>query len=329
MEVKKKNAQIFRPVSIGKRRYGGRALRTAMNALSVMELWKRPSFFQSIDGFFHSPEFISRFFAITRIYYLLYSPPSQPFLKWRVMWTLYPLLFLAGFIDSIAGGGGLISLTSYLAAGVPPHLALGTNKFSAFLGTGLSAACFARKGHVEWRSAAYSLVGALIGAAAGARIALHVEEKALALILVILIPAAAAVILLKRDLGSAENRPAGRRFAAYAFLAGLGIGAYDGFFGPGTGTFLIMAFTLITGLNLLTACGNTKVVNFASNIAAVATFVAAGDVDYRLGIPCALCCILGNFVGTRLAIKNGVRIVRPMMLTVVTLLLIKVAADLW
>lgn len=243
------------------------------------------------------------------------------------MWAIYPLLFLAGFVDSIAGGGGLISLSSYLAVGVPPHLALGTNKFSAFLGTGLSAAYFVKKGHVEWRSALYAFAGALVGAAAGAKIALFVDEKTLAAVLLTLLSAVAVFLIFKRDLGAVERPPAGWRYTMYAFLVGLGIGAYDGFFGPGTGIFLIMAFTVVTGCSLLTACGNTKIVNFASNIAAVGTFMASGSVDYRLGIPCAACAILGNFVGTRLAIKNGVRIVRPMMLVMVTLLLVKIVVD--
>ncbi len=245
------------------------------------------------------------------------------------MWALYPLLFLAGFVDSIAGGGGLISLTSYLAVGVPPHLALGTNKFSSFMGTGLSAAYFVRKGHVEWRSAVCAFIGALIGSAGGAGLALRVDGGTLSVVLLVLIPLVGVVLIFRRDFEGVGNLPVGWRYGGYAFLAGLGIGVYDGFFGPGTGTFLIMAFTFVVGLDLLTACGNTKVVNFSSNIAAVATFIASGMVDYRLGVPCAVCNILGNVVGTRLAIRNGVRIVRPMMLVVVTLLLVKVGADLW
>lgn len=244
------------------------------------------------------------------------------------MWVIYPLLFLTGFIDSIAGGGGLISLTSFLAVGLPPHLALGTNKFSAFLGTGLSAAYFARKGHVKWDAAIYSFLGALAGSATGARLALLVDEKILSWVLLIVIPLVAVFLIWKRDLGSVEKQLSPTRYIVYAVLVGFVIGAYDGFIGPGTGTFLIMAFTLVMGFNLLTACGNTKMVNFASNIAAVFTFMHSGDIDYRLGIPCALCAILGNFVGTRLAIKNGVKIVRPMMILVITLLLAKVAWDL-
>lgn len=244
------------------------------------------------------------------------------------MWVLYPLLFLAGFIDSIAGGGGLISLSAYLALGVPPHTALGTNKFSAFLGTGLSAAYFARKGHVKWDAAIYSFLGAVAGSIIGARLVLLVDEKTLAWILLSFIPVVAVFLIMKRDLGAVEKHLGPVRYIVFAVLCGLVIGAYDGFFGPGTGTFLIMAFTLVMGFTLLTACGNTKVVNFASNIAAVGAFMFAGTIDYQLGIPCALCCILGNLVGTRLAIRNGVAIIRPMMIVVIILLLTKTGWDL-
>lgn len=244
------------------------------------------------------------------------------------MWIIYPLMFFTGFVDSIAGGGGLISLPSLLAVGVPAHLALGTNKFSAFLGTGLSAAYFARKGHVQWAAAAYSFVGALVGSATGARLALLVDERMLSWFMIIVIPLAALLIIFKKDMGSEERTLSPLRTAVLGLFAGFVIGCYDGFIGPGTGTMLILAFTAIMGMGLLTACGNAKIVNFASNFAAVLTFMHSGDVDYSLGIPCAACAILGNFVGARLAIRNGSKIVRPMMLFVVALLLIKVAWDL-
>lgn len=244
------------------------------------------------------------------------------------MWILYFMLFLTGFVDSIAGGGGLISLSSFLAAGVPAHLALGTNKFSNFLGTGLSAAYFARRGYVRWAPALYAFVGALVGSATGARLALYLDERLLAYMLVVAIPTVALFLLFRKDFGVAGKELPPLRLNLYSLAAGFVIGGYDGFFGPGTGTFLIMAFTAVLGLGLLTACGNAKVVNFASNIAAVATFMASGDVNYRLGIPCAVCAILGNFVGTRLAINNGAKIVRPMMLFVITLLLCKIIWDL-
>lgn len=243
------------------------------------------------------------------------------------MWIIYPLLFLTGFVDSIAGGGGLISLSSFLAVGVPPHLALGTNKVSAFLGTGLSAAYFARQGHVNWRAALYAFTGAVAGSALGARLALLVDERTLSLVLMIAIPLIAVFLITKKDLGTVEKHLSKNREILYALLVGLLVGCYDGFIGPGTGTFLIIAFTLFMGQNLLTACGNAKIVNFASNIAAAGMFMYSGSVDYKLAIPCAGCAILGNYVGTKLALKNGAKIVRPMMVVVVLLLLAKVAKD--
>ena len=241
---------------------------------------------------------------------------------------IFPLLFLAGFVDSIAGGGGLISLSSFLAVGVPAHLALGTNKFSMFLGTGLSAAYFARKGHVKWDSAIYALLGALVGSAAGARLVLCLDERFLRYFLLAVIPLVALFLLFRKDFEVREIPLSPIRFGVYSVGIGLGLGLYDGFFGPGTGTFLILAFTAVLGLGLLTACGNTKVVNFASNIAAVVAFMASHDIDYSLGIPCAICSILGNFAGARLAIRNGAGIIRPAMLFVIGLLLAKVVWDI-
>lgn len=243
-------------------------------------------------------------------------------------WILFPLLFLAGLVDAVAGGGGLISLSAFLAVGTPTHLALGTNKFSAFLGTGLSAALFARRGYVKWELAACSVVGALAGSAAGTRLALMVDETVLAWVLITVIPAAAAFIFLKKDLGAAEKTMPPWRAGTYAALIGLAVGAYDGFVGPGTGTFLIVAFTTVLGLDLLSSCGNAKIVNFASNVAAMATFMISGRIDYVLGVPCAACAILGNYVGARLAMRKGIRIVRPVMLAVVGMLLVKTVVGL-
>lgn len=244
------------------------------------------------------------------------------------MWFIYPLVFLAGFVDSIAGGGGLISLTSYVAVGLPAHIALGTNKLSSVVGTGIAMVRFAKNGHVRWAAAGCSFAGALAGSAIGARLALGMDERVLTWLLVGIVPAVALFLLFKKDFGVLEKElPAGKT-ALYSVLTGFVIGGYDGFFGPGTGTFLIMAFTTVLGFQLLTACGNAKVVNFASNLAAVGTFIANGTVNYRIGIPCAVCSIVGSFIGSGLAMKKGVKIVRPMMLVVIALLLIKIAWDL-
>ena len=244
------------------------------------------------------------------------------------MWVLYPLIFLSGFVDSIAGGGGIISLSAYLAVGLPPHLALGTNKFSAVTGTGIATARFALKGHVRWDAAAVSFLGALGGSALGARLALYVPERALIFIMLAVLPVIAVFVLRGKGFEKREGTLRQGRILALALLTGFLLGGYDGFFGPGTGTFLIMAFTAVLGFDVLTACGNAKVVNFASNIAAAVTFMANGTVVYSLGVPLAFCAILGQFIGSGLALKKGVKIVRPMIVVVIALLMAKILYDL-
>jgi uncharacterized membrane protein YfcA len=245
-----------------------------------------------------------------------------------VTWIIYPLIFIAGFVDSIAGGGGLISLTSYAAIGLPAHMALGTNKFSSVFGTFVSMCRFAKNGHIQWHAAAFSVAGALGGSALGARLALSFDERALKVLLVAAVPVVALFLLFKKDFGKQERSVPKRRVAIIAFTVSMAIGAYDGFFGPGAGTFMIMAYTSVLGLGLLKACGNAKLVNFSSNLAAVVTFLIGGNVRFAIGIPCALCGILGGYVGAGLAMKKGVRIVKPFMLFIIAVLLVKIVVDL-
>ncbi len=244
-----------------------------------------------------------------------------------LLWLL-PVIFLSGFMDSIAGGGGIISLSAYLAAGLPPHMALGTNKVSAFLGTGISTWRFARHGHVRWDAALVSFLGALVGSAIGAKLALVVSERVLVYIMLAVLPVIAVLVL--RGAGFTPRETEWPRGAMLSLAAAIGVflGGYDGFFGPGTGTFLIMAFTGILGFDVLTACGNAKVVNFASNVAAAFTFIINGQVLYALAVPCALCAIAGQYIGAGVAMKRGARVVRPMVLVVITLLMAKIIWDL-
>lgn len=245
-----------------------------------------------------------------------------------MLWIACPLFFFAGFVDSIAGGGGLISLTALLALGVPPHTALGTNKFAACIGTGTATIQFIHKRRIKWDAAITAFVGAAIGSAIGAELALHIDERLLSRIVLVVIPVVGIFLIFKRDFGATEKRLPQKILLPGSFLTGLVIGLYDGFVGPGTGTFLILAFTLFLGLNLATACGSAKLVNFSSNAAGMAAFVLAGAVDYRLAVPCALFNMAGNFLGARMALKQGAKIVRPMMIFVIVLLLAKVVWDL-
>jgi len=240
-----------------------------------------------------------------------------------------PLIFLAGFIDSIAGGGGLISLPAYYMAGLPPHLALGTNKMSSSIGMVFSTGTYLREGFVYKPLIPISIAGALIGSWLGAQSVLLLDERALRWIMAIAIPLLTLVIIFKKDLLSPENRDFSRlKEQTISAIVALTIGWYDGFFGPGAGTFLMLAFVGILKLDAVTACGNTKVVNFCSNIAALAVFILAGTVNYALALPGAAFAILGNIIGARLTIKKGAKLIKPVMLVVVLILMITIIRDL-
>lgn len=241
-----------------------------------------------------------------------------------------PFIFLAGLVDSIAGGGGLISLPAYVAAGLPMHSALATNKFSSSSGTVFSTARYKRAGMIDLPLALTSATLALLGSQLGSRAALRSSPVFLQKLLLLAIPLIAVLTLIKKDIGG-ENRSAELRKAvkfALGALAGLLIGFWDGFFGPGTGTFLILAFTMMLKYDLVTANANAKVVNLASNLAALSTFLWAGKVWFPLAIPAAIFGILGNLIGSKLVIKSGNRVMRPFVILALLLLLGRIAWDL-
>ncbi|WP_411676965.1 sulfite exporter TauE/SafE family protein [Caproicibacter sp.] len=243
-----------------------------------------------------------------------------------------PLVFLASLVDSIAGGGGLISLPAYYLTGLPAHFCLGSNKFSSCTGTLFSTGRFLRSGNFHLRTAAVAAAAALGGSFLGARLTLFLDDHALRIAMLILLPAAAVFIFWRgrqrSDSNTFDQIPR-RRAILLSAVIGLVIGAYDGFFGPGTGTFLILAFTTILGFDMKTACGNTKVVNLASNLAALATFIAAGTIQYNLAVPAAACSIAGHWIGSGLAIKKGAKFIRPVMVLVLILLFSKLVFDMF
>ena len=241
-----------------------------------------------------------------------------------------PLVFFAGFVDSIAGGGGLISLPAYYMAGLPPHLALGTNKLSSSIGMVFSTGTYLREGYIYKPLIPVSVAGALIGSWLGAGSVLLLDERILRWIMVVAIPVLALIIIFKKDLLSPETREINKvREQITAAVISLLIGWYDGFFGPGAGMFLMLAFVGILKLDAVTACGNTKVVNFCSNIAALAVFITAGTVNYALALPGAAFAILGNILGARLTVKKGAKLIKPVMLVVVLILIVTVVRDLF
>lgn len=239
--------------------------------------------------------------------------------------TVCALVFVAGVLDAIAGGGGLISLPTYLALGLPPHLALGTNKFSSFTGTLSAVWRYWRAGKVEARSALFAAGGAVVGSAAGAPIVLLVSSGAVHVVVLVLVPVALVVVvfrerILGRPSAAAAAEPPGRR-AAKAVAIGLVVGVWDGFFGPGTGTFLAIAFHVLLRLDLLTASGNARLTNVASNVGALAVFLLGGRVLFPLALYAAAAGVAGNQLGALLALRRGERLIKPFLVVVLVLLL--------
>ena len=244
----------------------------------------------------------------------------------HMLLIICPLVFIAGFIDSAAGGGGLISLPAYLAVGIPPHMATGTNKCSSTFGTMFSAYSFYKSGKMHLKSAAVSAVSALFGSWIGAMLNMIADEGILRTLLMIAVPVVAVFVIFKKDFGDTDRTSSieSKKLFIICLLIGFIVGCYDGFFGPGTGTFLILGFTVFAGFDLLSASGSAKIVNLASNIAAFVTFALSGHIIWHIGIPAAIFDIAGNIIGSRIAIKKGAKFIRPMFVVILTILFIKV-----
>lgn len=244
----------------------------------------------------------------------------------NILIFLCPIIAIGAIVDAIAGGGGLITLTAYVAVGLPPQMALGNNKFAAASGTTIACWRYIRKDQVDWKVGTFAILFSLAGSALGSALATRFADIYLHYLLIFLVPVIAVFIMLKPDFGQAKPMEA-RTAIPLSALAGLVLGAYDGFFGPGTGMFLTIIFTSIIGLDLLRSVGTAKVVNLASNVAALATFIRFGNIDYTIAIPCAISAIIGGYIGSGMAIRGGVKVIRPVMLLVLGLLLLKVVAS--
>lgn len=235
-------------------------------------------------------------------------------------------VFAASFMDAIAGGGGIISLPCYLLAGLPPHMALGTNKFSSCLGTVASAGRYAKNGYVDWKLAIPGVLLAMLGAHFGTKLQLRVDDKYLQYMLLIILPVVAFVVLRQRTLPEERGLMEPGARLGIICIASLIIGTYDGFYGPGTGTFLLLTYCNLARLDVRTASGNVKMVNLASNAGALLTSMANHQVFYILGIIGAACAIAGQWLGSGVAIRNGSKIVRPVVIIVLILLVIKIVS---
>jgi uncharacterized membrane protein YfcA len=231
---------------------------------------------------------------------------------------IYPALtataVLTGFIDAVAGGGGLIMMPTLLFCGVPPLQALGTNKLQSVFGTGTALRNYWRAGLVEWRRNRLSIVLVFVGAAGGCIVVQLIQTRLLNLIIPVLLVAAAIYVLLSPRMTDedAHHRVSS---AGYSPLAGA-IGFYDGFFGPGTGTFFTTSLVALRGYGLTKATALTKLFNFTSNVASVLLFALGGKMFWALGLCMAAGAMLGGYLGSHSALKFGARLIRPLLVLI-------------
>ncbi len=224
---------------------------------------------------------------------------------------LCSLAFLgAGFIDAIAGGGGLITLPSLMLANIPPHYVLGSNKFACSLGSLTAVWPFLRNRLIVLHLVPYGFISAFVGGVFGSWLALQIESSMLGKIMAFLLPIGLVFSVLSGKTIKNDVDISHKKQKIFVTMVGIVIGIYDGFFGPGTGSFFIIALHMFLGLGLVQASGTTKVLNLASNVGALATFASGGVILYALAIPCAIGSIIGNQLGARFAIKVGVSVVR-------------------
>lgn len=251
-------------------------------------------------------------------------------MEWEWTWEVILIIiaggFLAAFVDSVVGGGGLISVPALLAAGLPPHLALGTNKLAGTMSSLTSTIAFFRSGNVNLRMAGKFVPFTAVGAIGGTLLLQLVPSDWLRPIVVVMLLLVTLYTLFRQDWGKVSTLKALSRkgwivMAVAAFL----LGGYDGFFGPGTGSFLIFAFLLL-GLDFVKAAGNAKLLNLTSNLFALMTFMFLGSITYGVGLLMGAAMVLGSLVGSRIAIKQGAKYVRPLFIGVSALL---IARQIW
>jgi len=237
----------------------------------------------------------------------------------------------AGTVDAIAGGGGLITFPALLAAGLPIHMAYGTNKGGSMWGSGGAMVAFWRAGRVDRKQARFTFPLGLAGSALGALLALMLDEAVLRPLAIVMLIGAAALLVVKKPTRDEDVVPPADKIRRYLVLAAalaFVIGGYDGFFGPGTGTFLFVGFVALCGKSTLHAAADAKVVNFASNLGAVVVFASRGAVAWEVALPMAAGQLCGGLVGARLALRGGARLVRVMVLVTSSVLVTKLVIQL-
>ncbi|NLY20852.1 MAG: TSUP family transporter [Tissierellia bacterium] len=238
------------------------------------------------------------------------------------------MCYIGAFVDAIAGGGGLITLPSYFIAGIDTNFALGTNKFASSSGTLMSTYTFAKKGYIDKELMKRLLPFTLIGAVLGAQTVSILDPNILRPIIVFLLIAVGLYTYFAKDIGLVYNY---KGFNKNNLIAGcllaLGLGFYDGFFGPGTGSFIIFGLIKLYGFDFTHASGNAKAMNLMSNVASLVVFAINGNIMYLMGVPIALSMMLGGKMGSNTALKKGSKFIKPIYIIMAFAAAIKVVLD--
>lgn len=241
-----------------------------------------------------------------------------------------PLVFLAGFVDAIAGGGGLISLPGYLIAGLSPIMASATNKLSAGMGATVAFGNYLKNGLVNLKLAVPCILVSMLFSSIGARVQMMIPEYYLKIFMLVALPITLLLVLNKETLKSKSifNTKLTKKVFVLALFISAVIGFYDGIYGPATGTFLLIFFVKVVGMNIKESNGIAKAINWATNMGALVLFMSSGRVLISLGIVCGLFNMLGNYLGSNLFMKKGVDVARPIMISVMIIFIIRITLEL-
>lgn len=240
-----------------------------------------------------------------------------------------PLCLIAGFVDSIAGGGGLISLPAFMFAGLPVHASLATNKLQATMGTAVATFRYAMNGFMVKELVVVGIVCGLIGSTVGTSLALIASDYLIKVLMLIGLPFVAFYVLRTKNFDKyAENGYPLRTTVIIVAVLALLVGVYDGFYGPGTGTILMLVLTGLARTTLNVAAGTTKAINLTTNATSLVVFLVNGTALIPLGVTAGVFSIIGNWLGAKFFTEQGSRVVRPIMLVVIVLFAIKLISDI-
>ena len=245
-----------------------------------------------------------------------------------------PLVFLSGFVDAVAGGGGLISVPAYMIAGLPAHFSIATNKLSASMGTTLATFKLWRAGNIPWKKAIACIIAAIFGGSLGAKLALMVSADVFLKLMLVIIPLTAIYIMRTKSMDRPANEEDEEDSDSIKYIiiaAGIAfvIGIYDGFYGPGTGTFLILLLSGLAHFRLGEANGVAKAINLTTNLSSLAVYLMNAKVLIPLGLTAGLFAIVGNYIGVNLFMEKGVKIVKPLMITVMVIFFIRILSEMF